>query len=110
MDVFGAPAWMPLQIGANSLTAVATDDSGGTTTSAAVPITIDDGPVCSVASPTNNQVLTGSITFMANTSETVGAVSSVSYYLDGSQTPIGTATTAPYNFTWSSPTYGATRS
>ncbi len=79
--------------GAHSLTAVATDTVGQTTTSAAVNVTVDNtAPSVSITSPTSGQTVSGTISVQASASDGSGTgVGSVAFLLDGS-TVIGTDT------------------
>lgn len=98
--------WSSVAAGAYSLTAVATDNAGGIKTSSAVAITVNNpgnvAPTASITSPANGATFTApaSITINANAADTDGTVSSVAFY-QGS-TLLGTDTTSPYSFTWSS--------
>ncbi|HMT56127.1 MAG TPA: Ig-like domain-containing protein, partial [Candidatus Saccharibacteria bacterium] len=56
-----------------------------------------------MTSPTSGQTVSGTRTVTANASDNVG-VSSVSFFLDGSTTPIATDTTSPYSFSWNTTT------
>lgn len=53
-------------------------------------------PTVAVSAPTNNTTVQGTVNLQATASDTGGTVASVSYYIDGSTTVVGTATTAPY--------------
>lgn len=60
-------------------------------------------PSVNVTSPTSGQTVSGTRTVTASASDNVG-VSSVSFFLDGSTTPIATDTTSPYSFSWNTTT------
>lgn len=65
------------------------------------PTTADStAPTVNVTSPTTSQTVSGTTTISANASDNV-AVSSVSFYLDGSTTALATDTSAPYSVNWS---------
>jgi RHS repeat-associated protein len=89
--------------GSYQLTAVAVDANGNSTTSPAVPITIQADVAVSISSPANNSafVASSSIQLAASAATLLSpeyAISQVAYY-DGSNL-IGTATTPPYALTW----------
>ena len=93
--------------GSYALTAVATDNSGSTTTSSAVSVIVDAPPAVSISAPANNTgfAANSTITFTANATDSDGSVAKVQYF-NGS-TLIGTATAAPYNVAWASVASGA---
>jgi chitodextrinase len=103
--------WTPVALGSYSLTAVATDNSGATTTSTAVIVTVTGNAPPSVAltSPaTGTSVTAGTpVTVAANASDTDGTIASVRFTANG--ITIGTAAAAPYRVTWT-PTAGGTYS
>ncbi len=92
--------WTNVPAGNYSLTAIATDDAGGTTTSAPVAIKVDAAPVVNLTAPANNAVFAApaAIALSAAATDTVGAVAKVDFYQG--TTLIGTATAAPYSFNW----------
>ena len=98
--------WTPAA-GAYSLTAVATDNNGATTTSAAVAVTVNALPGVSITSPAANATFTApaSITLTATASDPDGTIAQVQDVANGS--PIGTATTSPYTFNWTGVAAGA---
>ena len=90
--------------GSHTLTAVAKDSSGGTTTSADVKVTVNNSdttpPTVSITSPTNNATVSGTVSVSATASDNV-AVASVQLQVDGAN--VGAAdTSSPYSFSWSS--------
>jgi hypothetical protein len=92
--------------GPYSLTAVARDAAGNTTTSGAVSVTVNnvDGtaPTVSISAPANNATVQGSVTVSATASDNVGVVG-VQFRLDG--TNLGAeATTSPYSVSWNTTT------
>jgi hypothetical protein len=97
--------WNAPPAGKHVLTAVATDNSGVSTTSMPVNVTVNDPPVISLLSPTPNSVFTtapASVPIVANASDWEGAVRKVDFYANGSL--IGTKSLAGVNqfpFTWS---------
>jgi hypothetical protein len=98
--------WTGAPTGSHSLTAVATDNAGLATTSAAVNILVDTAPTASVTSPANNSVfVTGStVTLSAGATDSDGSVSKVDFFAGA--TLVGTAATAPFNVAWVNPASG----
>ena len=88
--------------GSHTLTAVATDNLGASTTSAALSVTVDAPPAVSLSAPANNAVFAApaSITLSASATDAVGRIVKVDFYQGA--TLIGTATSAPFSFTWTS--------
>ena len=88
--------------GSHTLTAVATDASGNTATSAGVKVTVNN-PVAStltvsISSPASSATVSGTMSVAATASDNV-AISSVQLQVDGAS--VGAADTAsPYNFSW----------
>src|SRR5205085_1358365 len=97
--------WSNVAAGTYRLTAVATDDDGATTTSAARTITVSGAanqpPTASLTAPANGATFTApaTITVSANASDTDGTISKVDFF--AGSTLIGTDTTSPYSITWS---------
>ena len=102
-----ALTWTNAAAGIYTLTARATDDRGGVTTSAPVAITINGPPTAAITAPANNAVFTAtaSITLTATASDADGAVAKVDFYQGA--TLIGTATAAPYSISWANVTAGS---
>jgi RHS repeat-associated protein len=94
-------SWTNVAGGSYSLTAVATDDRGGTSTSAAVSITANAPPSVSITSPANGATLAApaDVTVTATASDPEGSLAKVDFYQDA--TLVGTVTTAPYSITLS---------
>jgi phosphatidylserine/phosphatidylglycerophosphate/cardiolipin synthase-like enzyme/regulation of enolase protein 1 (concanavalin A-like superfamily) len=98
--------WSNVAAGTYSLTAVATDASGVTGTSAAVSVTVtaptNNPPAVSITSPANNATFTApaTVTITANASDSDGTIAKVDFY--AGTTHLGTVTSSPYSFTWSS--------
>jgi YD repeat-containing protein len=92
--------------GSYSLTGKATDNGGATTTSSAVGITVNppgnNPPTVSITSPANGATFTApaNITINATASDSDGSVTQVQFFQGA--TLLGTDTTAPYSFTWTS--------
>ncbi|MGH9409363.1 MAG: Ig-like domain-containing protein, partial [Vicinamibacterales bacterium] len=97
-------AWNNVADGSYSLTAIATDDLGATTTSTAVAITVgsahNNPPSVAITSPPAGATFTApaNITITADASDSDGTVSKVDFYENG--TLIGTAASAPYSIAW----------
>jgi Bacterial Ig domain len=86
--------------GTHTVTAVATDTSGNTTTSSPLSfVTANDPPSASVTSPASGAAVTGTVSVAVTTASHSG-ISKVEVYRDGG-TLIGTATTSPYTVSWS---------
>lgn len=98
--------WIPQGAGVYSVTAVATDNLGAKTTSAAATVTVNgvfsivlDTPPGGTSVPVNTpQILA------ATASVTSGTVVSVQFLANGAV--VGTATSFPYTFTWTPVTAG----
>jgi hypothetical protein len=88
-----------LAVGTHSLTAVATDNLGATTTSAATTITVvaNQSPTVSISSPARNSIFqtTDNIAITAKATDSDGSISKVDF-LDGNVL-LGTATSSPYS-------------
>ena len=97
--------WLNVPAGAYTLTAIATDNQFGTTTSAPVHIVIlaNSPPVVSIANPVEGSTYTSpaSVTIDATAADSDGTVAQVAFYANGN--PIGTVTSAPYTITWAAP-------
>jgi hypothetical protein len=91
--------------GSHTLTAVARDAAGNTTTSAAVTVTVNNPgpadttpPTVSITAPASGSTLVGSVTITATASDNVG-VAGVQFKLDGANLGLED-TTSPYSLTW----------
>jgi RHS repeat-associated protein len=86
--------------GSHTLTAVATDNLGASTTSAALSVMVDAPPAVSLSAPANNAVFVApaSITLSASATDAVGSIVKVDFYQGA--TLIGSASASPYSFTW----------
>ena len=97
-------SWSNVSAGTYSLTARATDNLGATTTSSAITVTVtgpgNQPPSVSITSPLNGTSFAApaNITIQASASDPDGTVSRVDFLANN--TVIGTATAAPYTFTW----------
>lgn len=98
--------WSSAAAGTYSLTAVAYDNAGATGTSAARTITVtptaNHVPVVSLTGPASGAtyVAPGSVPLTATASDTDGTIARVEFY--SGATLLGTDTSSPYSFTWSS--------
>ncbi|MDJ1503916.1 Ig-like domain-containing protein, partial [Xanthocytophaga agilis] len=96
-------SWNAATAGTYALTAKATDNKGGVTTSSAVNVTItspNQAPTIAISSPANNTSFTSgnAITITANAADTDGKVGKVEFFAGTSK--IGETTTAPYTINW----------
>src|SRR5207248_3103821 len=89
----------------HTLTAVARDAAGNTTTAASVTVTVSNdttAPTISVTAPAGGATVSGTTTINANASDNVGVVG-VQFKLDGAN--VGAEdTTAPYSVSWDTKT------
>jgi Bacterial Ig domain len=96
--------WSSVAAGTYSLTAKAYDNLNATTTSTAVSVTVsgNKAPTVSITSPAHGATFTApaSITMNATASDSDGTISKVEFYRGS--TLLGTDTTSPYSYTWSS--------
>jgi O-glycosyl hydrolase len=85
----------------HTLTAVAKDTAGNSTTSVADSVTVNNaaaGPIVSITSPASGAKVSGTVTASATATSTIG-IASVQFQLDGAN--VGSAvTTAPYTYSW----------
>ena len=104
-----AVSWNSAAAGTYSLTAKATDDKGGVTTSPVVSVVVKVNalPTVALTSPVSNQnfAAPGIVSLSANAADSDGTISKVDYFRG--TTLVGTATTAPYSATWSSAAVGS---
>ncbi|GMT96376.1 hypothetical protein KH5H1_04950 [Corallococcus caeni] len=92
--------------GPHSLTAVAYDLAGNTTTSAAVGVTVSNDltpPTVFITSPAEGALGRGTMTLAASATDNV-AVTKVEFYVDGARR--FSTTVAPYSFNWNSMVVG----
>ena len=97
--------WSSVPAGTYSVMAVARDDDGTTTTSAARSITVNppnQAPTVTLTAPANGATFTApaTITVSATASDSDGTVTTVEFYQG--TTLIGSDTTSPYSVTWNS--------
>jgi len=101
--------WIHVPVGNYSLTAIATDNLGGQTSSSAIGVTAiaNVPPAVSLTGPANGTTATvpGSFTLTATATSSTSAVAKVDFYAidnaTNASTLIGTATQAPYTANWS---------
>lgn len=100
-------SWINAPTGAHALTAVALDNSGLSTTSNVVNVTVSSipPPTVSITSPANGATVGTNFTISATASTTTGTITSVSFY-DGA-IPLGTDTTSPYSHAWTNAAVGS---
>ncbi len=86
----------PLTTGAYSITAVATDNLGGTATSVAVAIAVDIAPSVAIIAPANGAILStpASTALVASASDSDGTVVKVEFF--NGATSLGVVTNSPF--------------
>ncbi len=99
--------WNTVSAGTYQLTAKATDNNGGVTTSIAVNITVNTAPTVAITSPASGAIYAAgsNIVIKADAADADGTVAKVEFY-QGS-TLLGQSTAAPYSFTWNTVSAGA---
>jgi len=92
--------WTNVAKGNYTITAIATDNTGATTTSSPVTIAVNQPPVVSISSPVSGAVYTApaSVTITASATDADGTISKVDFY-QGS-TLLSSDGTSPYTYTW----------
>jgi hypothetical protein len=104
-------AWSNVPQGTYNLTAVATDNTAATTTSATVSVTVNAAanqpPTVSITSPANGATFTAgaNMTITASAADSNGSVTRVDFYRG--TTLIAQDSSAPYSATWSSAAAGS---
>jgi len=100
--------WANVAAGNYSLTAIATDNLGGQTTSAVINVTVTNNqlPAVSITAPTNNASYTApaTIAITATASDADGTISKVGFY--NGTTLLGEVTTSPFTYNWTGVTDG----
>jgi regulation of enolase protein 1 (concanavalin A-like superfamily) len=97
--------WSSVAAGTYSLTAVATDNTGATATSAPVGVTVTTAvnkpPTVSISGPTGGATYTApaSITINATAADADGSVAGVAFYANGQL--LGSDASSPFSLTWS---------
>jgi hypothetical protein len=91
--------------GSHTLTAVARDAAGNTTTSSGVSVTVDNSaPTVTITAPTSGATVSATVTVSATASDNVGVVG-VQFRLDGAN--LGAEdTTSLYSISWDTTTAG----
>ncbi|TAK97110.1 MAG: hypothetical protein EPO07_13880, partial [Verrucomicrobia bacterium] len=102
--------WSSASLGTHTLTARATDDRGGTTTSSPVTVTVsppNQPPAVSLTSPQEGTTIydSGTLVLSAAASDPDGSVTKVEFFQGA--TLLATVTAAPYTYTWSGMAAGA---
>ena len=104
--VTGVPytyAWTSVAAGSYTLTAKATDNQGGTTTSSAITVTVNPHipPTVSLSNPSNGATYQApaSVNMLASASPSSGSSISKVEFFNGS-TLLGTVTGVPYTYAW----------
>ncbi|MEM9328437.1 MAG: Ig-like domain-containing protein, partial [Bacteroidota bacterium] len=97
--------WNSVAAGSYVLTAVATDDDNGATTSAVVGIDVsgpNTSPTISITAPGDNAAFIAGddVTISATANDSDGTIAKVEFY-EGSN-KLGEDTSSPYSFTWTS--------
>ena len=90
--------------GSHTLTAVATNNAGESTTSSPVTVTVSNSsapppPTVAITSPTNGTTVAGRVTVSASASDQSGQITQVQFQLDG-QNLGQPVTQAPYQTQW----------
>lgn len=99
--------WTPATPGAYSLTATATYSNAATATSPAVAVTITTSVTITAPLSGASPALGAPITITATATPPPGAtIILVQFFADAAVTPIGTATLAPYTFSWTTAAAG----
>lgn len=99
--------WTNVPLGSYSLTAVATDNQGASTTSSAVTVRVNAPPSVSLTNPANGATFTApaTIPLSATAADSDGSIVSVDFFQG--VTFIGTASAAPYTFNWTNVEQGS---
>jgi RHS repeat-associated protein len=93
-------SWANVSAGSYSLTAIAVDSDGATTSSTAVSIVVNALPTVSLSAPAGGASFNtpANVTVTAAAADSDGTVAKVEFY--AGPTLIGTATAAPYTIQW----------
>ena len=102
-------SWTHVPAGSYLITARATDNAGGRATSvvAGIFVAANNAPAVSVSNSSSGEVIyaPGQVVLSATAEDSDGSIARVEFHADGSL--IGTATSAPYSFTWSEVSAGS---
>jgi len=98
--------WNNVAPGTYSITAKATDNLSGTTTSTPVSITVTNPITVSISAPANNASVTVGtpIAITATAADSKGTISKVEFY--NGTTLLGSKTTSPYTYSWTNAAAG----
>jgi RHS repeat-associated protein len=94
--------WSTSTPGAYSITAITTDNRGTTTTSTAVPVTVDNRPTAFLTSPSSNLTTLAApanITLTGSAADSDGTVTKVEFFATGAGL-LATFNAPPYTFNW----------
>ncbi len=96
-------AWNNVAAGSYTLTAIALDNVGGTTTSAPIAVTVappNVPPTVSITTPVPSSTFAApaTITVGATAADSDGTIASVAFFADG--VPLGSDASAPYSVAW----------
>ena len=97
--------WTNVPVGTYTLTAKAYDNLSVSTTSSALKVNVDNPPTVSLTAPANNAVYspapaTVALAAAATANASGGTISKVEFY--NGATLLGTATSSPYTYSWTS--------
>ncbi|HYC83878.1 MAG TPA: Ig-like domain-containing protein, partial [Chryseosolibacter sp.] len=102
-------SWSNVGAGNYSLTAKATDNAGGTGTSAVISVTVtgNTAPTASITAPANNAAFTApaTITISASASDAGGSVTKVEFFQGA--TKLGEDLSSPYSWSWANVAAGS---
>ena len=92
--------------GVYSITAIATDNYGASTTTAPISVISDTPPTIGITAPANNAIVHTpvNVSITADAASAMSTIAKVEFY--NGTTLLGSSTTAPYSFTWNSVAVG----
>jgi RHS repeat-associated protein len=100
--------WSSVPTGSYTLTAVATDALGASTTSSGVIITVYNHPTVTITNPLSGaQFSSGANISISATAAAASGLTITKVQFFKASTLLGTVTAAPYNFTWNNATTGS---